>query len=232
MKSAFNLFDPQKCENRWICYFDILGFKSRLNTRGMIESVHGYYQCREIIENNIRQHSRLHLQCLSDTFIVCSSDDSAASFWQIEQAARWIINLNLAKGIPLRGAISCGETYIVEEDNICIGKALNEAYQFSDNLNWIGMPLCRSATQRLTILKLAPSKRLNYRRVKFSWKRKIPGLKPLYAYLIGASTTQAGQNNYLEILHQMMSEVDSTKDKAKYQQIVSLLECYGTMKPV
>lgn len=198
----------------------------------MIEAVHLYYQCREIIENKTQKNSGLHLQCLSDTFVICSSDDSAASFWQIESAARWIVNLNLKKRIPLRGAISCGETYVKEEDNICIGKSLEEAYRDSENWNCIGVLLCRSATQRLTALKLPPSKRLNYRRFKFSWKRKIPGRKPLYAYLIGASTPRGGQNDYLTDLHQMMSEVDSTKGKIKYQQVVSFLERYGIMKPV
>jgi predicted proteasome-type protease len=139
MKTAFNFFNPQKCQKRWVCYFDILGFKERLKCHGIVETVHWYFQCREIVADQIRKQPRLLLQCFSDTFLIYSSDDNTASFFQIEQAARWIVNLNLAKRIPLRGAIACGEVYIAEEDDIYIGSPLNEAFGHGENLNWIGL---------------------------------------------------------------------------------------------
>ncbi|HXC97760.1 MAG TPA: hypothetical protein VN048_00355 [Verrucomicrobiae bacterium] len=230
MKPSFNIYDPRRCQNRWVCYFDILGFKERLKRDGIVAAVHWYFQSREIVESLIHKKTRLRLQCFSDTFLIYSSDDSAASFLQIEQAARWIVNLNLAKRIPLRGAVACGEVYIAEEDDIYIGNPLNEAYGHGENLNWIGFLLCRSATQRLTDLGLPPSRRLNYRRFKIPWTKKISGQKPLYAYLIGASSPRNGQNDYLEILREMMPQAGNAKKK--YQKIIDFLEQHGVLKIV
>lgn len=225
MELSFNTFDPKKCENRWVCYLDILGFRKRLRRRGIADTVHWYYQSREIVESQMRNKPRLHLRCFSDTFLIYSSDDGGASFAQIESAARWIVNLNLATRIPLRGAISYGELYVAEEDDIHIGNPLDEAYSHSENQDWIGLLVCRSATQRLNNLKLPASRRLNYCRFKIPGKKRLPGQKPLYAYLIGASTSQNGQNDYLEILRQMMLE--SGNAKKKYQQVIDFLKRHG-----
>lgn len=230
MKLSFNSFDPQKCEKRWVCYFDILGFQERLKRHGMVDTVHWYFQSREIVESLIRKKHRLHLHCFSDTFLIYSSDDGGASFAQIEQAARWIVNLNLAKRIPLRGAVSFGEMYVVEEDNVYIGNPLNEAYRHGENQNWIGFFLCRSATRRLNDLKLPASRRLNYRRFSIHGKKKISGQKPLYAYLVGASTPVSGRNDYLEVLRQMMLEAGP--HKKKYEQVIEFLEHYGVLTVV
>jgi hypothetical protein len=225
MKLSFNNFDPQKCQKRWVCYFDILGFRERLKRRGIVDVVHWYFQSREIAESQIPKKHRLHLHCFSDTFLIYSSDDGAASFAQIEQAARWIVNLNLQMHIPLCGAISYGEVYIDREDNIYIGNPLNEAYLHGENQNWIGLLLCRSATQRMNDLKLPASQRLNYRRYRIPWKKKLSGEKPLYAYLIGASTARPGQNDYKKIVKQMKFEAGTAKNK--YQRVIKFLEHYG-----
>jgi hypothetical protein len=175
---------------------------------------------------------RLRLVCWSDSFVIYSDDDSAAAFWQMEQAVRWIINEHLGWHIPIRGALSCGEVYADEEDDIHIGTALIEAYEHAENQNWVGFLLCRSATQRLVKLKPAPSGRLNYRRWKIPWSRKRPELKPLYVYLIGASCAARGRNAHLEILRQMMSSAQSRRDRNKYREVIRFLEHYGVMRAV
>jgi hypothetical protein len=227
MKPSFNMFDLQKYQKRWVCYFDILGFQEWLKRHGIVETIHRYFQSREIVERQIHGHPRLRVKCFSDTFLIYSVDDSAASFVQIEQAARWIVNTNLAKHIPVRGAISVGEIYIVEEDDIYIGKPLNEAYRHGENQNWIGLLLCRSATQHLEKLNLPASRRLNYRRFKIPWKKQIGGKKPLYAYLIGASTPSRGQNDYLDRLREMILEAGPARKK--YQHAIDFLKQHGVL---
>src|SRR5436190_4222684 len=118
MNKSFNTFDPQRCANRWLCYFDILGFKRLVMREGsdcesLVTAVHTYYQSREIVEQWVRRNSRLGLVCWSDSYVLYSSDDSEPSFWQIEQAARWIINEHLMRHIPIRGALACGSVYAV-----------------------------------------------------------------------------------------------------------------------
>jgi hypothetical protein len=235
MEKRYNTFNPANCKNRWCCYLDLLGFKKLVQKDGydcdaLINPVHIYYQCREIVEDWVSKKSCLRLICFSDTFLIYSDDDSAVSFWHIEQAVRWIMNENLSRQIPLRGALSCGAMYLVEDDDICIGTPLIEAYEQAENQNWIGFLLCRSATQRLSKLKLPPSKRLNYRRSLIPWNKKTRGKNALYAYLIGASSASKGKNDHVETLRQMMLQAETKKVKNKYQKTIEFLEQHGVLQ--
>jgi hypothetical protein len=237
MEKRYNIFNPANCNSRWCCYLDLLGFKKLVQKGGsgcnaLINPVHRYFQCREIVEDWIRKKPCLHLVCFSDTFLICSDDDSAISFWHLEQAVRWIMNENLLRQIPLRGALSCGAMYFVEEDDICIGTPLIEAYEQAENQSWIGFLLCRSATQRLTKLELPPSKRLNYRRHLIPWNKRSRGKKALYAYLIGASSASHGKNDYVEIFRQMMLQAENKNVKNKYQKTIEFLEHHGVPQSI
>jgi hypothetical protein len=222
MKRRFNTFDPQNCRRAWICYLDLLGFK-KLVRRDIVGAVHRYYQARETVEDWIRRNPPLQLDCWSDSFVIHSLDDSPASFWRIEQAARFIMNENLLRHVPIRGALACGAAYVVREDSIFIGEPLIEAYEHAENQDWIGFLLCRSATRRLGELNLPPSRRLNYRRRKIPWRKVLPGQKPLHAYLIGASSSTRGRNDHLRILHDMMAEAEGGKEKGKYRKTIEFL---------
>ncbi len=235
MEKRFNIFNPANCKSRWCCYLDLLGFKKLVSKDGsgcnaLMNPVHRYYQCREIVEDWIQRKRCLHLVCFSDTFVIYSDDDSAAAFAHIEQAARWIMNLNLSCNIPMRGALSCGAIYIVEADDIYIGPPLIEAYEQAENQNWIGFLLCHSATQRLATFNLSPSKMLNYRRWRIPWNKRKRGKNALYAYLIGASSPSKGKNDCLKTLRQMMLQAETKKDKNKYQKTIEFLEHYGVLQ--
>ena len=157
---------------------------------------------------------------------------SASSFAHIEQAARWIMNLNLRRKIPLRGALSCGTVFVKESDNICIGAPLIEAYEQAESQNWIGFLLCRSAAQRLKAFNLSPAKMLNYRRWQIPWKKTARGKKALYAYLIGASSPSSGKNDLLEDLRLMMLQAETKKDKNKYRNTIKFLEHHGVLQVI
>jgi hypothetical protein len=189
--------------------------------------VHTYYQSREIVEHWVRREPKLSLANWSDSYVLYSEDDLDTSFWQMEQSTRWIINEHLMRHIPIRGAVACGPVYVVSEDDIFIGGPLIEAYEHGENQNWIGFLLCRSATGRLRRLGLAPSRRLNYRGWRIPWNKKKRGLRPLYAYLIGASSSSRGKNDCLEALQQMMARAQSRKDKHKYRETIEFLEHHG-----
>jgi hypothetical protein len=229
MKAGYNLFEPQKCRTCWVCYLDILGFKERV-TRSIGDGVIHYYQSREIVECWLRRKPRLRLACWSDSYVIYSEDDSAGSFWDVEQVARHIDTQHMMRHIPIRGALSCGAMYIVEEDGICIGPPLVEAYEHAENQNWIGFLLCRSATRRLTELKLPPSRRLNYRRCRIPWKGKKRGVKPLYAFSIGASTPISGKNVCLDALSRMALEAKTAKVREKYRKTIEFLSDCGVLQ--
>jgi hypothetical protein len=238
MKAAFNLFDPQFFASRWICYLDILGFTKMVESDGIVNVVHKYFQSREIVEDWVRRKPAMGLTCFSDAYILFTDNDSASRFAQIEQAARWIISHHILRRLPMRAALACGEFYADVQSNIFIGKALIEAYQFAEAQDWIGLALCRSATRRMIAIKPPPSQRLNYRRHKIpltKGKRNRLGGMPLYAYAIGFASSSDGQNDYLDALREMLQRVESPKIRTKYQNTIRFLEKYGlmqdTMKP-
>ena len=198
----------------------------------LVTAVHTYYQSREIVEQWVRRNSRLGLVCWSDSYVLYSSDDSEPSFWQIEQAARWIINEHLMRHIPIRGALACGSVYAVTEDDIHIGGPLIEAYEHGENQNWIGFLLCRSATRHLEKLGLTPSQRLNYRRWRVPFNKKKHGPRPLYACLIGASSSSGVKHDCLEALRQMMVQAETRRDKSKYSETIKFLEHHGMFRTV
>ncbi len=237
MEKRFNIFNPANCRTCWCCYLDILGFKRLVSKDGsdcdaLMNPVHKYYQCREIVEDWIQRKRCLHLACFSDTFLIYSDDDSASAFAHIEQAARWIMNLNLSHDIPMRGALSCGAIYVVEADNIYIGTPLIEAYEQAENQNWIGFLLCYSAAQQLKKFDLSPSKLLNYRRWQIPRNKQTRGKNALHAYLIGSSSSLKGKNVYLGTLRQMMLQAKTKRDKSKYQKTIRFLEHHGVLQVV
>src|SRR5437660_7953582 len=77
-----------------------------------------YFKSREIIESWVAKNQGIHLASFSDSYILYADDDTAKSFWRLEQAARWIMNEHLQKKLPLQGALSCGQFHADSADNI------------------------------------------------------------------------------------------------------------------
>jgi hypothetical protein len=247
MKPAFNSFEPHHLganwpawtgghgdePARWLAYFDLLGF-TKLVEGNIANAVDTYFKSREIIEYWVAKHPGIHLACFSDSYVLYADDDTARSFWPLEQAARWIMNEHLQKTLPLQGALSCGQFFADSADNVFMGKGYLEAHTFAEDQDWIGFVLCRSATKHLTALRLLPSRRLNYRRWKIPFKshkkpQKKIGLKPLYAYAIGVSSPVSGENFYLESLRGMVADIKEQKVRRKYLNAIQFLEYFGVM---
>lgn len=235
MKEAFNTFDPQHCARRWVCYLDILGFSELVESGDIVNAVHTYFRSRELVESWARRNPAMGLACFSDSYILYAENDSAGGFARIEQAGRWIVNEHLQMGLPIRGALACGELYADAQSDILIGNALIEAYRFGEAQDWLGFALCRSATRRMGAIGLPPSQRLNYRRWKIPWSKKKKtksGARPLYAYAIGVSSTSWGKNPHLDALREMAQRAKTRRVKQMYRNAIRFLEHVGPLRPV
>jgi hypothetical protein len=235
MKVAFNTFDPRHCARRWVCYLDILGFSELVESGDIVSAVHTYFRSRELVEWWARRNPAMGLACFSDSYILYADNDSAGRFARIEQAARWIVNEHLQMGLPIRGALACGELYADAQSDIFIGNALIEAYRFGEAQDWLGFALCRSATRRMAAVGLPPCQRLNYRRWKIPWSKKKKsksGARPLYAYAIGVSSTSRGKNQHLDALREMAQRAKTRRVKQMYRNAIRFLEHFGILQPV
>lgn len=235
-KSRYNNFDSAKCQQRWICYFDLLGFKSFVSTQttnnwSLADSIIHYYRSREIVEYNVRAHPQLKLRCWSDSFVIYSDfleAESKKAFSYLEHAARKIFEENIGQQIPIRGAISYGAVYLDERDDIFVGKALVEAYENAERQDMTCLLLCRSATQQMKKLKLPASQRLNYRRWKIPWKRPPNSIKAIYTLLPGESCQINGQNDCLNKSEMMLAASKKAAVKKKYKNTIKLITSHRT----
>ncbi len=149
-------------DNRFIAYFDLLGYKefimnnsedevvSRLNNIFApveLALAHGKSKRKEKGSGHVADIRDISINCIniSDTFIYYSNDDTLESFREIlETAARFNHYINLS--FPTRGAITCGRIAFYEysadserggsyRQNALTGKGLVEAHEKGENLN-------------------------------------------------------------------------------------------------
>lgn len=220
---------------RWLVYIDLLGF-TQLVGGNITNAVITYLMSRKIVELWVEKSRGIHLACFSDSYVLYADDDTAKSFRSLEHAARCIINDHVQKKLPLVAAISCGQFYADSANNVFIGKGYLEANRFTEDQDWVGLVLCRSATKRLIALRLSPSRLLNYRRWKIPFKsrrksKRTSDMKPLYAYVFGASPSVNGKNIYLEFLREMLTHIRERKVRRKYLNAIQFLEHFGVMLP-
>jgi len=145
--SKSGLDDGIAFPERWLAYFDILGFSA------LIEKHHPYF-ILEMYEDalkasHIPQSAEINRIHFSDTFVFYSADDTPQSYAWMQSVAKNFVYTCVYKSIPLRGAIAFGEFYANEEKNIYFGKAFIEAYQEAESQDWIGLVLTKTAEARV-----------------------------------------------------------------------------------
>jgi hypothetical protein len=222
-------------QDKWLAYFDILGFSALLEEQGLIGALSVYEMCVDEVQSHSKRYPKLSFAYFSDTFLIYGPDDSQSSMAAVEQSARWFFNILLLKRVPFRGALACGEFLAEPAQNLFIGKALVEASRLGEKYNWIGYVLTPSAVSRLEALKLPAPERLNYREwaVPFKVKgRDQQETEKRYAYLIGASSPVNGKNQYIQVLNEMANGIKSPGVTLKYHNTIEFLEKCGLLSAI
>lgn len=132
-----------------VTFVDVLGWKGIYNRtrdpittlkdliadlRGQADDLRG----REVAETVVRS--------ISDTIVLftrCRPDKASDALNVHGELCRWLIPEALTKQLPVRGATSFGE--FDEQDNIFVGKAVDEAASWHEQGDWIGVHLTPSA---------------------------------------------------------------------------------------
>ncbi len=217
--------DPANHARRWVSYLDLLGFTDLIRTKGWIY-IFSYYT--QAIDDCIRVDGfkpRVEKTWFSDTFLLYSPDDTAPSFGAIEATTRWFVYSLVSHGIPVRGAMSCGDLYADKQNNVFFGKALTEAYHYGENQDWIGFVLSPSCVEQMAAVGLPANHRLNYAYWDVPYKR-IDETHPqtLPAYIMGGSAEVNGRNACLDKLREMRARLKSSDYAAKYENAISFIE--------
>ncbi len=134
------IFQPKTNSNRFVAFFDILGFKS------IVEK----YPAQEVVDkiknllipslnqsvNSVWIADKVKYISVSDSIILYTVDDSEVSCMNMFIACNKIMKEAFDIGFPLRGAISYGE--FVVDDNVFVGKAYNDAVEYEKVQKWSG----------------------------------------------------------------------------------------------
>lgn len=141
-------------ENKFVGFFDILGFKN-LVEKNSHEKLVKIYQ--EVLLDTVSEIKRLGLELhkndvsalkslesikqfiISDSIILLQDDCTHRGLFFITLQAKVLLQMAMDEGIPLRGSISVGPVTILESfGTTIIGQGLVNAYTLENIQNWSG----------------------------------------------------------------------------------------------
>lgn len=147
--------------NCWVACFDILGFK---------EAILGFEQCqgvgrldrfadviyngeilKKLEQSRENLQDRIYICWGSDTFVLYTPDDSDTSFKVINSKANIFFREMIwrSPSYMMRGALGTGQFYADKQNNVFLGSALIDAYEYAEKQNWIGFVVTPSAEKRI-----------------------------------------------------------------------------------
>lgn len=216
-----------KYQERWIAFFDILGFRSliekSIDELRLYMLVESYYEVlNELKEKcNYYEGHELIYQWFSDSFIFYSRDGSAQSYVIIQQAAKHFLESNIYNRIPLRGAVAFGNLYVEEDKSIVIGPSLVEAYLYCENQEWVNVILTLSAAAKV--------KQFNLILEHHSFTSEDIKLNSFSSENVYAYTFCSGEANFESPLLSCLREMQHfapEKAKQKYQNTIERITKY------
>jgi hypothetical protein len=146
--------------NCWLVCFDILGFKERILGFEKTYGVGRLNRFADVIYKEILDtlqraekefQGRVYPCWASDTFVFYTPDDSRTSFTLISAAAIHFLcrMIRHSPSYMPRGALGSGQFYADRQDNVFLGSALIDAYEYAEKQNWIGFVVTPSAERKI-----------------------------------------------------------------------------------
>lgn len=141
--------------NRYVAFFDILGFSNWIETAGSKEV---FVYTRGFLNLMIRssmpksvvnpdmsvdlEQSNISYINFSDSIVYYSLDDSYEAFRTMLRICAQLMNIVICGPTRMiRGALSHGEFYADPENNAYVGRALIDAYRLEEAQDWLSVSL-------------------------------------------------------------------------------------------
>jgi hypothetical protein len=143
---------PDIKRGRYLLILDILGFSQLVEQRGRDEVLTVIDDALEQFDRWARLNGQFKTIYFSDTFLFYQVPRGFGqwAFLDVYAIGALIMTALLAKGIPVRGAISFGDFEVEERESsvapqVYFGRALVEAHHAEQRENWIGITILPSA---------------------------------------------------------------------------------------
>lgn len=140
---------------RAIAYFDILGFKAKIENIPIEKLSNDYERIIgqtdgefSIKGGKITSRQVCYRYIFSDSIFLVAEEDTEDSFVDFISYAWRMMQHFIVTGFPLRGAITYGDIYVNFDKNIFLGKAISEAVILEGQQDWIGAVVDHSAIDR------------------------------------------------------------------------------------
>jgi hypothetical protein len=215
---------------RWVACVDLLGFSQTVRQGDWPSIISVYEQSLEQLVDGAGHRLHVDHAWFSDTFLLYTSDDSAASFADIEMRTRFFVQGLLLRHIPMRGALSCGDFFAHPDSTVFIGPALVDAYRLCEDQDWIGFVLSPSAIEQMKAVGLPPDDRLNYRYWPVPRKTGTSPGGTLLAMVLGGLKLAHQINHCREAISHMRKRVAKDHVRRKYDRALEFLEKCGTVR--
>jgi len=132
-----------------ITILDVLGWKGVYDRKR--DAISSLKSLVEGLQNEAKTHrgrvtGDTNVKSISDTiavFTLCTETEAAMALSIHAQLCQWVIPRSIEKEIPVRGAIAFGEFEF--QENIFVGRAVDEAAAWHEHGDWIGVHLTPSA---------------------------------------------------------------------------------------
>lgn len=145
MKEASPKSDWAVTANRYVAYFDIMGFKDMV----LRASHNEIYEMMKKIDKGIKLNENVNWNKVpakliktttySDSIIIYSKDDSFDSLYSLICTVSGLTNDLLTAAIPHKGAVAFGTMTLDTVNSIFFGQPLIDAYLLQEELNFYGI---------------------------------------------------------------------------------------------
>ncbi len=207
-----------KYKNRWLVYFDILGFKNIVNDKNVFSILELYERALSNTKNHKIFTKCINYAYFSDTFIFYSENDSEKEFTWIQSVAKNMIRKSLENRIPLRGALTMGEFYADKNQQVYFGNGIIDAYEEAERQDWIGLIITQASEKSISTFGLNPT-RFKFKKWMIPIKGKSKPTRILrYAYNFDSNINL---DKKLGILENMKRE---SSDRKKYSNTIKFLK--------
>lgn len=118
-----------------ICYvacLDIAGFKKMVEN-DQDELLYSFFEEAKKEKQSFLQCSNSDIVMFSDSIFVVAKDMREESYEDVVYSSLIFCRVALDRGIPINGAISCGEM-VYKDHEICFGKAIIDAHKLQEKL--------------------------------------------------------------------------------------------------
>ncbi|MGP8153275.1 MAG: hypothetical protein ACLQBQ_03900 [Smithella sp.] len=214
----------------WIAHFDVLGFKSIIDTKNYLTLKILQVTISEVLSDLNKNVSvfqeDVNYLFYADTFVIYSKSDKVNDYPGFIRIAKNFIVKCIYKKLPIRGAVAFGEITLGHDNKIVMGKAFLESYVYGEDQNWLGLILTPSASIKLKEEGLDP---IHHGFVN----QDIPLRKySIFDERVYAYKFINGSTNYkcplLPALEEMRHRAP-IKEKVKYENTIRFIEKHYTV---